>query len=118
MLSPDQVNRLRKALAEERDRLQRGLENLDPSEVITDEEIVGNHPAEDASEVFNQEANLSLRQNQQRTLDEVIHALQRMDRGTYGVCERCGMAIDFARLKASPAARFCMKDQRLFESEI
>lgn len=118
MLSPDQVQRLHNELIEARDRLQRELRNLDPNGENTDEEIVGNHLAEDASEVFNQEANLSLRQNQERTLDEVIRALQRMDRGIYGICERCGREIDYARLKASPAVRFCMKDQRLVESEV
>lgn len=118
MLSPDQIDRLRDQLVEQRDGLQHELAVMDPDGVSTDEGIVGNHLAEDASEVFNQEANLSLRQNQERSLDEVIHALQRMERGTYGVCERCGREIDYARLKASPAVRFCMHDQRLIESEI
>ncbi len=118
MLSPERMHRLRQQLVEERERLQKGLAGHNPDELSTDEEVgVGNHMADDATEVFNQEANLSLRQNQQQTLAEVARALQRMDRGTYGLCERCGREIDFARLKASPAARFCMEDQRFIEHE-
>ncbi len=42
------------------------------------------------------------------TLAEVEHALAKLDDGTYGVCERCGEPIAFARLEAMPAARLCI----------
>jgi RNA polymerase-binding transcription factor len=45
----------------------------------------------------------------QRTLSEVEAALNRMDRGTYGVCEGCGEPIPEARLRALPWARFCIR---------
>ena len=35
-------------------------------------------------------------------------ALGRLENGTYGVCEVCGVAIAPARLEAMPAARFCI----------
>ena len=38
---------------------------------------------------------------------DVEHALRRLDDGTYGTCEVCGVAIDEARLTAAPAARTC-----------
>ncbi len=118
MLSPDRIDRLRRQLTSERERLHHDLDGLNIDELSTDEEIgIGNHMADDATEVFNQEANLSLRRNQQHALNEVESALGRMERGTYGMCERCGREIDFARLKANPAARFCMADQRLIENE-
>jgi RNA polymerase-binding transcription factor DksA len=41
-------------------------------------------------------------------LDEVDAALERIDAGTYGRCERCGEPIGDARLEAIPAARFCI----------
>ncbi len=41
-------------------------------------------------------------------LDEVEHALVKLDQGTYGVCERCGKPINPARLEAMPAARLCI----------
>jgi len=42
------------------------------------------------------------------TLDEVAAALARLDAGTYGTCEVCGVAINPARLEAMPATRFCI----------
>lgn len=41
-------------------------------------------------------------------LDEVEHALHKMDAGSYGICENCGNPISEARLEAMPAARYCI----------
>ncbi len=41
-------------------------------------------------------------------LNDIDHALNRLDAGTYGSCEECGAAIPFERLEAIPAARFCV----------
>lgn len=48
-----------------------------------------------------------LRQARQH-LDEVDAALERVDKGTYGVCESCGRDIPPARLEARPFARRCV----------
>lgn len=42
-------------------------------------------------------------------------ALQRIDRGDFGICERCGIDIAWKRLEAVPEARLCLDCQR--ESE-
>ncbi|HWI05534.1 MAG TPA: TraR/DksA C4-type zinc finger protein [Acidimicrobiales bacterium] len=41
-------------------------------------------------------------------LADIDHAIARLDAGTYGACEECGLAIPFERLEAIPAARFCV----------
>jgi DnaK suppressor protein len=41
-------------------------------------------------------------------LTEVTGALQRLDAGGYGCCERCGAAIPQERLLARPTARTCI----------
>ncbi len=42
-------------------------------------------------------------------LDDVQHALGKLDSGAYGVCEVCGEPIPDDRLAALPATRFCMQ---------
>ena len=42
------------------------------------------------------------------SLEEVAAAITRLDAGTYGACEECGVAISPARLEAMPASRFCI----------
>jgi DnaK suppressor protein len=44
----------------------------------------------------------------QQHLVEVDAALQRLDAGTYGICERCGQPIGEGRLEARPVARTCI----------
>ncbi|MHB1555102.1 MAG: TraR/DksA family transcriptional regulator [Acidimicrobiales bacterium] len=41
-------------------------------------------------------------------LAEVEAAIGRLEKGTYGHCERCGQPISPARLEAKPAARRCI----------
>lgn len=116
MLSPERLQRLRDQLLEEQKGLQEDLDNLRPDLLVTDTNSgVGNHPAEDADLTWQQEQIVSLRLNQQNMLDRIKHALKQMDDGTYGICERCGREIDFARLKAQPHATRCMDCQRVAE---
>ncbi len=116
MLSPERIDRLRQDLLEEQERLRQDLNHLEADQSSQDTNVgVGNHPAEDALLTETQEEMVSLRHQDQAVLNEVDDALGRMDRGTYGTCERCGRAIDFARLKAMPYARYCMDCQRLLE---
>jgi DnaK suppressor protein len=49
----------------------------------------------------------------QESLDDVDDALSRLDRGTYGLCERCGNPISEARLEAMPTARRCLDCAKL-----
>ncbi len=40
---------------------------------------------------------------------EIGEAIGRIDLGTYGSCERCGVQIAFERLEAIPYARSCVR---------
>jgi RNA polymerase-binding transcription factor DksA len=44
-----------------------------------------------------------------RQLAEVKAALDRMEKGTYGICETCGKPIEIERLQANPSARISIK---------
>lgn len=49
---------------------------------------------------------------QQRILDQLVgidRAMEKLENGTYGRCDRCGKAIDPARLEALPQASLCLK---------
>lgn len=58
------------------------------------------------------ELEIALLRRVQGELDDVNAALQRLDAGSYGVCERCGASIGLPRLRALPQARMCMRCQR------
>ncbi len=41
-------------------------------------------------------------------LDDVLEALEKLAKGSYGTCESCGQPIDPVRLEAMPATRYCI----------
>jgi RNA polymerase-binding protein DksA len=69
----------------------------------------GNHMADDATTAFEQAKDLALRQNLERILRQVEHALHQFEKGRYGICEECGQEIDPARLEVLPCATLCLK---------
>lgn len=48
-------------------------------------------------------------------LRDLEGALARMAEGSYGICIVCGADIDYARLRANPAALRCIQDQENYE---
>ena len=66
------------------------------------------HMADLGTDNFEQEFTLSLLQNQEQALDEISLALDRIDKGTYGLCEECQGPIPKARLQAVPYTRHCV----------
>jgi DnaK suppressor protein len=54
---------------------------------------------------------LNLANSHQRELIAIREALDRLHRGTYGVCEGCGELIALERLRRLPAARLCIDCQ-------
>jgi RNA polymerase-binding transcription factor DksA len=75
------------------------------------------HMADTGTETFNRERDMSILEQIEAELTDVEHALQRLDDGTYGICEACGAEIGDDRLEAMPEARFCVNDQALAERE-
>jgi RNA polymerase-binding protein DksA len=68
----------------------------------------GTSEEESADEVSTFIDRLSLGENMGQNLNDVEAALERIKRGTYGLCENCHKEIDQARLKAMPTARWCL----------
>ncbi|OQA43286.1 MAG: General stress protein 16O [Chloroflexi bacterium ADurb.Bin325] len=114
MLTPQKLDRLRGYLLEQQANLQQQIAALTDASQESNVGL-GNHMAEDATAAFDQAASVSLLRGHMRTLQLVEAALQRMARGTYGKCDRCGKDIDFARLKAVPEATLCLYCQRVAE---
>ncbi|HEY2702446.1 MAG TPA: TraR/DksA C4-type zinc finger protein [Candidatus Dormibacteraeota bacterium] len=69
------------------------------------------HPADEATELFEEERDLGVEHDVDHLIAEVDAALQRVDEGRYGICEACGKPIPDERLEAVPAARYCVEDQ-------
>jgi YteA family regulatory protein len=67
-----------------------------------------NHPADLGEETFERAKDLGLKGNTKVLLMKVNHALDRINNGTYGICEKCGQKIEEQRLNALPYTTFCV----------
>jgi DnaK suppressor protein len=103
----------RAALSTERERL---LAELGEAIVAPGQMTYGSQAAA-ATQVFEQQRDLALRDRAEQQLQLVDAALARMDAGTYGACVRCGEPIAVERLEALPWASHCIDCQRIADRE-
>ncbi|MEA2608054.1 MAG: DnaK suppressor protein [Chloroflexota bacterium] len=68
-----------------------------------------------ASQVFEQERDLAMRDRANQHLEVVEAALARLDDGSYGRCIRCGRDIPPERLDALPWAAHCIECQTILD---
>ncbi len=60
----------------------------------------GDDQADAGAKTFEREQEISLANNSREMLEQNEHALERLDNGTYGICESCGNPIGKLRLQA------------------
>lgn len=73
------------------------------------------HMADIGTDNFEQEFTLGLMDSERKLLREIDDAMQRIEEGTYGICEGTGEPIGKARLEAQPWARYCVEYTRMLE---
>lgn len=73
------------------------------------------HMADVGTDNYEQEFALGLMDSERKLLREIDDALERVERGTYGICEGTGRSIPKARLEAQPWARYCVEYARMLE---
>ena len=116
------VEKFRKLLLEERARLeeqskrfQRLASSADQSDESSELADYDNHPADAASDTFEREKNLALDQNTNDLIENIDRAMEKIEAGNYGICDRCGNEISKARLEVIPYAAFCVECQDIVE---
>jgi len=73
------------------------------------------HLADIGSDNYEQEFTMGLLESERVLLQEIDEALQRIEDGTYGICQGTGKPISKARLRARPWAKYCIEYARMLE---
>lgn len=120
MLTDVQRDEMHRRLFAERERLKNEISGMMSginSESFEENETdaVDQHQADDASELFEREKNMTVMRTLEINLHQIDDALAKFDAGTYGVCERCGKPIGDKRLEALPEATHCIECQTILE---
>jgi len=120
--STTRIRAIKKRLLSERERLENELHEImertshsSDLEQVSELSTYDDHPADLASETFEREKDLALEGNIQALLEKVNTALEKIEEGTYGICDSCGVEINPNRLEALPWASLCLNCQDRLE---
>jgi RNA polymerase-binding transcription factor DksA len=73
------------------------------------------HMADMGTDNFEQEFSLGLMDSERNILIDIVRALNKIDVGTFGICEGTGKLISKPRLEANPWARYCIEYATMVE---
>lgn len=105
---------LKKALLKMRDEILKDIDDSIRTERSSPERDVGDFY--DDVDIENDRQMLHMLSERDRVkLGAIDDALEKIEDGTYGVCEECGEDINKKRLKVLPFARFCIRCQEDME---
>lgn len=101
-----QQNKFKKMLLEEKQRvMNNSRKNLDDIKVDVDD--LPDETDLAASEV-SQALAFKLRDRERLLLAKIDEALQKIEEGTFGICESCEEPIEIRRLEARPVSTLCI----------
>jgi DnaK suppressor protein len=73
--------------------------------------------SDQASAEVDQNFSMRIKEREQKLLKKIDEALERMNKNTYGICERCEEEIPYPRLKARPVTTLCIACKTLQEQQ-
>ncbi|GAA5208907.1 TraR/DksA family transcriptional regulator [Streptomyces thinghirensis] len=110
--TPQEVEEARGELQSEADRLRTEIDSSERSlqGMMRDSgDGAGDDEADTGSKNITREHELALAATAREVLTQTERALERLDAGTYGLCENCGNPIGKARMQAFPRATLCVE---------
>ena len=78
----------------------------------------GDKSDENALEISEYLANKPLEMQFEKLLRDINKALERMDKGTYGICKYCDDPIEEKRLEARPTSSACVSCKKTLTQEV
>jgi len=115
-LSKTELERFKELITEKYNALLEELRYREKSSIMENQRETGselssyaNHPAEAASDYANLTMNLNLAERDSKYLVQLEDALDRINKGTYGICTVCKKVIPMVRLEAVPTTTKCVE---------
>jgi DnaK suppressor protein len=112
----DLYEHLRDRLESEKRRYAEELAKLQTNASTSEERREGSpfgKREEEATETLELEKRLALENRVRHEMSDITHALEKFEKGTYGLCENCGQPINPERLEVLPQAAYCVSCKAL-----
>ncbi len=101
------IAKFKKILLKQREEIVSGVKQMVESSKEMGQDGIQDI-GDEAANIYNKQVLLSLNENERIRLQEVDEALDRIENGTYGICEECGGPISLKRLDVRPVAKYCV----------
>jgi len=114
-IDPKILTELKSALLKEKAELEADLGRIakpvdaERGDYKTSFEDIGRDREDNTTEVEQYTDNMPVEMTLEKRLRDVINALEKIEKGTYGICANCNQEIEIERLRANPSARRCVK---------
>ena len=102
-MTTEDLQRLKEILLEDKKRIEEELKNLSDTDYGSDVDS-GDEESDEAEEMS---SNIPISGILEERLKGIDRALEKMEAGTYGVCEKCGKEISMEVLDADPESALC-----------
>lgn len=115
MLDKKVLEELKNTLLKEKESLEKDLGKIaspidkKAGDYETSFDSIGSNLEDNTTEVEEYASALPVEVSLEKKLQDVLAALDEMEKGTYGICQNCQQEIDLERLKITPSARTCIK---------
>ncbi len=119
-LDKEFVDKQRERLEELRAELVRIVEGLEEDQQDRGEsegDMTENDSGDMSQSLFTREMDATVEQTMEKRLESVDRALQKIEEGTYGICDDTGEPIPRGRLEAMPEAVYTVEAQQRRERE-
>ena len=103
-------------LKEELLRMRRGMEE-DERDRSQEEQDMELDSGDEAQQMFTREMDATIGEQMERRMEDVDRALEKVEEGSYGICDDTGEEIAKGRLEAVPEAIRTIEAQQSFERE-
>ena len=119
-LDKEFVEKQRERLEELRAELARMVEGLEEDQqdrAESEGDMTENDSGDMSQSLFTREMDATVEQTMEKRLESVDRALQKIEEGTYGICDDTGEPIPRGRLEAMPEAIYTVEAQQRRERE-
>ena len=119
-LDKEFVEKQRERLEELRAELTRMVEGLEEDQqdrAESEGDMTENDSGDMSQSLFTREMDATVEQTMEKRLESVDRALQKIDEGTYGICDDTGEPIPRGRLEAMPEAIYTVEAQQRRERQ-
>ncbi len=115
-MNPQELEHFKKIIMEKRERLLKELDHLKASGLNTsmkdtsgDHSAYSFHMADQGTDTMEREQQYFFASREGNLLYHLNLALERLEKGEYGICVQCNKEINHERLEAVPHARLCIE---------